>query len=118
MNVFHRSRSRWAPFGASTTLGISVHNPSQLTTDGRSGRLTSALTAAPAVAIAVVCCGMPLAWMAGAMCLNPDVWRELRLTQWRAGLLERTLGYNGVAAVLATRWGCRPGWCWAAGGGC
>ena len=75
----------------------------------RLDRLTAGLTAAPAVVIAVVCCAMPLAWMAGAMCLNPAVWHELRLTQWRAGLLERTIGYNGVAAIIATAMGLPAG---------
>ena len=72
-------------------------------------RVTAGLTAAPAVAVAVVCCGMPLAWMAGALCLNPAVWRELELTRWRAGLLGRTLGYNGAAAVIATAMGLPAG---------
>ena len=67
------------------------------------------LTAAPAVLIAVVCCAMPLAWMVGAMCLNPDVWRELQVTQWRAALLERTIGYNGAAAIIATAMGLPAG---------
>ena len=75
----------------------------------QSDRLAATLTATPAVVVAVICCVMPLAWMVGALCLNPDVWRELRLTQWRAGLLERTLGYNGVAAILATAMGLPAG---------
>ncbi len=96
--------------GGSATLRPAVSNPA---TEPRPSRwpdaIASGLTAAPAVAVAVVCCVMPLAWMVGAMCLNPDVWRELRLTQWRAGLLGRTLGYNGVAAVLATAMGLPAG---------
>ncbi len=76
---------------------------------GPGERAWAAAVAAPAVAVCVVCCLMPLAWMAGAMALNPAVWRELRLTAWRAGLLERTLGYNGAAAVLATAMGLPAG---------
>ena len=72
-------------------------------------RVATVLTAAPAVAIAIVCCGLPLVWMLGAVCLNPAVWRELELTRWRAGLLGRTLGYNGGAAVLATLMGLPAG---------
>ena len=96
--------SAWSATLRASVLPIENHTP------GRpSDRFTSVLTASPAVLIAVVCCLMPLAWMGGAMALNPDVWRELRLTQWRAGLLERTIGYNGVAAILATGMGLPAG---------
>jgi ABC-type Fe3+ transport system permease subunit len=52
-----------------------------------------------------VCSALPLAWMAGALVLHPEVRRELALNSFRATLLGRTLGYNGAAAVLATMMG-------------
>ncbi len=66
---------------------------------------SAVFTAAPAVAIAFVCCLMPLVWMAGAVLLNPDVRSEIWLTEFRAGLLLRTVGYNGAAALIATAMG-------------
>src|SRR5205823_6178385 len=60
------------------------------------------LVAAPAVVILAICCALPLTWMFYAIIANPDVLTELHLTRFRAGLLFRTLGYNGIAAVLAT----------------
>jgi ABC-type Fe3+ transport system permease subunit len=68
-------------------------------------KLDAILTAAPAVLIAIVACVLPLLWMLVAMLLNPQVRHELVLTQFRRALLERTLGYNGLAAVLATLMG-------------
>ncbi len=72
-------------------------------------RASDILTAGPSVVLAFVCCVMPIAWMVGALCLNPDVWREVWLTPWRAGLLARTLGYNGIAAIIATTMGLPAG---------
>ena len=92
--------------GRSATLRRSVPSPAS---SSRSDRLTAWLTAAPAVGAVVVCCGLPLAWMAVALVANPDVWRELRVTPWRAGLMGRTLGYNGLAAVIATAMGLPAG---------
>jgi ABC-type Fe3+ transport system permease subunit len=66
-------------------------------------------TASPAALIAFVCCVMPLTWMVGAMVLNPEVRHELRLTDFRMQLLERTLGYNGIAAIIATIMGLPAG---------
>ncbi len=62
-------------------------------------------TAAPAASIALICCVMPLAWMLMVVSANPQVRHELILTQFRAQLLERTLEYNGLAALLATLMG-------------
>jgi len=59
-------------------------------------------TAFPAALVAFLCCVMPLLWMLGAMLLNPEVRSELKLTDFRLQLLERTLGYNGLAAIIAT----------------
>ncbi|MDB5173881.1 MAG: iron transporter permease [Phycisphaerales bacterium] len=66
---------------------------------------SSVAAAAPAVAVMCVCSALPLAWMAGALLLHPEVRRELALNSFRATLLGRTLGYNGAAAVLATMMG-------------
>ena len=53
-----------------------------------------------------VCSGLPLVWMAGAIFFaSPEVRAELHLTSFRVGLLLRTLGYNGLAAVIATAMG-------------
>ncbi len=73
------------------------------------GRAASALVRSPAVVIAAVCCGLPLAWMVGAVFLNTDAWAELAMTRWRAGLLARTLGFNAAAGVLATLMGLPAG---------
>ncbi len=43
------------------------------------------------------------------MLLNPQVRGELKLTEFRAQLLGRTLAYNGMAAVLATAMGLPAG---------
>ena len=67
------------------------------------------LTAAPASAIAFICCVLPLLWMLAAIIANPDVRSELKMTQFRAALLERTLLYNGAAAVIATIMGLPAG---------
>jgi ABC-type Fe3+ transport system permease subunit len=68
-------------------------------------RFESLFTAAPAALIAIVCCVMPLTWMLWVVIDNPQVRHELLLTQFRAHLLERTLEYNGLAAILATLMG-------------
>jgi ABC-type Fe3+ transport system permease subunit len=61
------------------------------------------------VVIAFVCCAMPLAWMAIVVLSNPEVRQQLWLTPFRAQLLGRTLGYNGLAAILATLMGLPAG---------
>ncbi len=64
---------------------------------------SSILTALPALLIVGVCSGLPLLWMIGAAIFaSPAVRAELHITSFRAHLLLRTLGYNGLAAVLAT----------------
>jgi iron(III) transport system permease protein len=69
-------------------------------------RSSSFWTGLPAALIIGVCCALPLAWMIGAMLLaSPAVRAELTMTRFRAELLGRTLGYNGLAAVLATLMG-------------
>ncbi|HWE95301.1 MAG TPA: hypothetical protein VG269_15145 [Tepidisphaeraceae bacterium] len=67
--------------------------------------LSSVVAAAPAVAVMCVCSAIPLAWMAGALLVHPEVRRELALNSFRTELLARTLGYNGLAAVIATAMG-------------
>lgn len=67
------------------------------------------LGASPAVLIAFVCSAMPLLWMVGAVCLYPEVRGELRMTDIRVQLLERTIGYNGIAAIIATLMGLPAG---------
>ena len=67
---------------------------------------SSFLTSLPAVLIVGICSGLPLLWMVGAVIFaSPQVRAELHITSFRAQLLARTLGYNGLAAVLATLMG-------------
>ena len=56
-----------------------------------------------------LCSALPLAWMTGALLLHPEVRNELALSQFRAALLGRTLGYNASAAILATAMGLPAG---------
>ena len=70
---------------------------------------SSLLSGAPAVLILCLCSLLPLAWMALAILLHPEVRHELVMTRFRAALLARTLGYNGAAAVLATAMGLPAG---------
>ena len=63
-------------------------------------------TGLPAAIIVFVCSGLPLLWMAGAVVMaSPAVRAELHVTSFRAQLLARTIGYNGLAAVFATLMG-------------
>jgi ABC-type Fe3+ transport system permease subunit len=72
----------------------------------RQRELPALVTALPAIVIVFVCCGLPLIWMAGAVIFaSPAVRAELHVNSFRAELLARTLGYNGLAAVLATLMG-------------
>jgi ABC-type Fe3+ transport system permease subunit len=72
----------------------------------RQRELPAMVTALPAILIVFVCCGLPLIWMAGAVIFaSPAVRAELHITSFRAELLARTLGYNGLAAILATLMG-------------
>jgi iron(III) transport system permease protein len=64
------------------------------------------LTALPAVVVFGVCSGLPLLWMVGAVIFaSPAVRAELHITSFRAQLLARTIGYNGLAAIIATLMG-------------
>jgi ABC-type Fe3+ transport system permease subunit len=67
--------------------------------------LSNVAAALPAVAIVLVCCVVPLAWMAVAIVANPQVRHELALDPFRTELLARTIGYNGAAALIATAMG-------------
>ncbi|HZK82476.1 MAG TPA: hypothetical protein VFC46_15445, partial [Humisphaera sp.] len=68
------------------------------------------ITAAPAVAIVLLCSVLPLLWMAAVILANPNVRVEFSLDAFRAGLLGRTLGYNAGAAVIATLMGVPAGY--------
>jgi ABC-type Fe3+ transport system permease subunit len=68
-------------------------------------KIDAVLTALPAALIAIICCAMPLVWMVVAVILNPQVRHEIVLSQFRFSLLERTLGYNALAAIIATLMG-------------
>ena len=68
------------------------------------------MTAGPAVAIVLVCSILPLAWMGLIIVLNPSVRSELRFDAFRVGLMERTLGYNAAAAIIATAMGLPAGY--------
>ncbi len=70
---------------------------------------SSLATAAPAVLIVLICCVMPLTWMAWVLVSNPIVRSELSPGPYRLGLLGRTLGYNGLAGVIATLMGLPAG---------
>jgi ABC-type Fe3+ transport system permease subunit len=60
----------------------------------------------PAVIIVAVCSGLPLVWMVGAVIFaSPAVRSELHITSFRLDLLERTLRWNGEAAIIATLMG-------------
>jgi ABC-type Fe3+ transport system permease subunit len=64
------------------------------------------LTGLPAIVIVGICSALPLLWMVGAVILaSPQVRSELHITSFRAQLLLRTLGYNGLAAIIATLMG-------------
>lgn len=71
--------------------------------------LSGFLVGAPAMLVVLLCSALPLAWMAIAMLSHPEVRRELILTHFRAGLLARTLIYNGSAAIIATLMGIPAG---------
>lgn len=63
-------------------------------------------TAFPAALIFFVCSGLPLLWMIGAIIFaSPAVRAELHVNSFRAHLLARTIGYNGLAGVIATLMG-------------
>jgi ABC-type Fe3+ transport system permease subunit len=64
------------------------------------------LTALPAVLVIGVCSALPMIWMVGAVIMaSPQVRTELHVTSFRAELMARTIGYNGLAAVIATLMG-------------
>ena len=52
--------------------------------------------------VAVICCGLPLGWLAWQMVANPGVLVEAVVDKFRLALLVRTLLYNGEVAVVAT----------------
>src|SRR5256714_6828046 len=74
-----------------------------------SGRASSVLGSAPAIAIVVICCGLPLLWLIVVILSNPSVWWDLHLSSFRLDLLARTLAYNFAAALLATAMGLPAG---------
>lgn len=55
-----------------------------------------------ATAVLLLCCVLPLLWLSLQVVANPSSLAFLRLDAFRAGLLARTIGYNAVAAVIAT----------------
>ena len=76
------------------------------TPSGTRRELPALVTGLPAILIVFVCSGLPLIWMAGAVIFaSPAVRAELHINSFRAQLLARTLGYNGLAALLATLMG-------------
>ncbi len=68
-------------------------------------RSGAVLAGAPAVLIVTICSVLPLAWMCVVLLANPQVRSELWPTVWRTELLGRTLGYNAMAAIIATAMG-------------
>src|SRR4051812_22642956 len=59
----------------------------------------------PAMVIVGICSALPLAWMAVVLLANPQVRGEFTLTAFRSELLQRTIGYNLLAAIIATGMG-------------
>jgi ABC-type Fe3+ transport system permease subunit len=59
----------------------------------------------PAVLIVAICSALPLTWMAIVLLSNPQVRGEFNLTAFRSELLGRTIGYNLLAALIATAMG-------------
>jgi iron(III) transport system permease protein len=70
---------------------------------------SSIAAAAPAVIVVTICCAAPLAWMVITMLANPTVRAEFKPDAFRLGLLQRTLGYNSLAALIATAMGLPAG---------
>ncbi len=59
--------------------------------------------------VVLVCSAIPLVWMGVMLLANPEVRHEFRPDPFRIGLLERTLGYNASAALIATAMGLPAG---------
>jgi ABC-type Fe3+ transport system permease subunit/DNA-binding beta-propeller fold protein YncE len=53
-------------------------------------------------AIAALCCGLPVAWMICTIAANTAAVVELAGDRFRWMLLARTVGFNAIAAVIAT----------------
>lgn len=70
-------------------------------TANRQPRTAGVLAGIALWAVFGLCCVLPLAWLLGQVLVHPQVLSEMRLSSFRAGLLGRTLLYNGAAAVLA-----------------
>ncbi len=60
------------------------------------------LPAVPAIALIAVACAPPLIWILIALIAHPSLWADALPNAFRAGLLFRTILYNGLAAILAT----------------
>jgi ABC-type Fe3+ transport system permease subunit len=50
----------------------------------------------------LLCCGLPLAWMAYQLIAHPDIWREAVPDAFRWKLIARTFGFAILAGSLAT----------------
>lgn len=72
-------------------------------------RASSVLAAAPAALVVFIASVLPLGWMVLVTLANPEVRRELHLDAFRTELLGRTLGFNAIAAVIATLMGLPAG---------
>jgi ABC-type Fe3+ transport system permease subunit len=59
----------------------------------------------PALLVVAICSALPLLWMTVVLVANPQVRSEFNLTAFRSELLGRTIGYNMLAAVIATAMG-------------
>lgn len=68
----------------------------------RAGKVATLLMSVPAAALVLLCCGLPLAWLAGTVLGHPAVLKDVGLSSFRWALLARTLLYNAGAGVLAT----------------
>jgi ABC-type Fe3+ transport system permease subunit len=71
----------------------------------RGAGLRGALLAAPVWVIVLIACGGPLAWILVHVLVHPHVLIEAIPDAFRLKLLERTLLYNGLAALIATALG-------------
>src|SRR2546430_9148829 len=64
--------------------------------------LLSVLWNGPLCAVLLLCCALPLGWMALQIASHPEAVTELHMGSFRWALLSRTLRYNALAGIVAT----------------
>jgi ABC-type Fe3+ transport system permease subunit len=78
-------------------------------TQRRDRFLNTLLPAIPSVVVVGLCCALPLGWIVLILITNPSIGADIHLSSFRLDLLERTLGYNFGAALIATAMGLPAG---------